>query len=702
MAGASGRLSFLTEVNRQLLLFGGKGGVGKTTASAATALDLASRHSQSSLLLVSTDPAHSLQDSFAGSTLPPNLKVLELDAQAQLKAFQEKNKHRLMEIASRGTFLDEEDINRFLELSLPGMDEIIAFLEISRWIKQGVYDRIIMDTAPTGHTLRLMEMPAMIQTWLEALDALLAKHRYMKMLFRGTYQRDDLDHFIEGLAASVKEMEKLLTDHQRCRFVPVMLAEALCIEETLDLIRELEHLGIGVADVVINRLYPKNTCLLCRHIRSRQVQELARIFSETVFSDLHLWGIPMYPLEIRGQKSLRSFWNGLREIVPSPVEGRLSLPPITPRVTGPIPLPLPDTAMLVFAGKGGVGKTTLACATALRLAETYPGKRILLFSADPAHSLADCLNMPLGPRPKQAAPGLWAMEMDAKADFAALRNQYRNELAQFLSRLMPNLDLTFDREVMERIMDLSPPGIDEIMAMVAVMNFLTPEGYDILVLDAAPTGHLIRLLELPEIIEGWLKAFFSIFLKYRKIFRLPAISGRLVRLSKDLKRLRMILRDPSQAALYGVSILTEMSLAETTDLVAACRRLELPVLGLFLNLATPEGPDLLCRSLFRRESAVADRFALAFPGISQTVVYWQSDLRGIENLNALGQLLYHPSDKDGLAKSRPTRLRPGPSRAGAGGKLERAKLDENTELTRIEYGTDLFKSGMTESKVQSG
>jgi arsenite-transporting ATPase len=636
----------------RLLLFGGKGGVGKTTASAATALELALRHPERSLLLVSTDPAHSLQDSFSGAKPPPNLKVLELDAQAYLRAFQEKNRQRLREIASRGTFLDEEDINRFMELSLPGMDELMAFLEISRWVKEGAYDGIIMDTAPTGHTLRLMEMPDLIRKWLEALDALLAKHRYMKKLFRGTYERDDLDHFIEGLAASVKQMEKLLKDHKQCRFVPVMLAEALSIEETLDLIRELQRLRIGVVDVVINRLYPESPCLTCRHIRAHQLQELARIFHEPVFSHLQLWGVPIYPEEIRGMESLRSFWGlgtDLKSVpilsAPSPGEAPLSLPPVPARVDSPIPLPTPDMAMLVFAGKGGVGKTTLACATALRLARAYTGKRILLFSADPAHSLADCLNMPLGPKPVQAAPGLWAMEMDATADFVALKNQYRKELAEFLSQLMPNLDLTFDREVMERIMDLSPPGIDELMALAAVMDFLTPEGYDLLVLDAAPTGHLIRLLELPEIIEGWLKAFFSLFLKYRKIFRLPGISERLIKLSKDLKRLRAILRDPSRAALYAASILTEMSFAETTDLVAACGRLEIPVPCLFLNMATPDGPDSLCRSLFQRESVVREKFALTFPGISRPLVYRQSDPRGIENLNALGQILYLSADK---------------------------------------------------------
>jgi len=645
MRSAPGKPGFLTDVNIQLLLFGGKGGVGKTTASAATALELALRHPERSLLLVSTDPAHSLQDSFSGAKPPSNLRVLELDAQAYLYAFQEKNRQRLREIAFRGTFLDEEDINRFMALSLPGMDELMAFLEISRWVKEGAYDGIIMDTAPTGHTLRLMEMPDLIRKWLEALDALLAKHRYMKKLFRGSYERDDLDYFIEGLAASVKQMEKLLKDHQQCRFVPVMLAEALSIEETLDLIRELQRLRIGVVDVVINRLYPESPCLTCRHIHARQLQELARIFHEPVFSHLRLWGVPIYPEEIRGMESLRSFWAGLTKVAQSPGEASLSLPPVTPRVDNPIPLPTPETAMLVFAGKGGVGKTTLACATALRLARAYTGRRILLFSTDPAHSLADCLNMPLGPHPKQAAPGLWAMEMDATADFVSLKNQYRKELAQFLSRLMPNLDLTFDREVMERVMDLSPPGIDELMALAAMMDFLTPEGYDLLVLDAAPTGHLIRLLELPEIIEEWLIAFFSLFLKYRKIFRLPGISQRLVRLSKDLKRLRAILRDPSRAVLYGVSILTEMSFAETTDLVAACGRLEIPVPCLFLNMATPDGPDPLCCSLFQREYAVREKFALTFPGISRPVVYRQSDPRGIENLDALGLILYQSTDK---------------------------------------------------------
>ncbi|MFH1080499.1 MAG: hypothetical protein V1766_09610, partial [Pseudomonadota bacterium] len=89
-----------------------------------------------------------------------------------------------------------------------------------------------------------------------------------------------------------------------------------------------------------------------------------------------------------------------------------------------------------------------------------------------------------------------------------------------------------------------------------------------------------------------------------------------------------------------------------TDLVAACGRLEIPVPCLFLNMATPDGPDPLCSSLFQRESAVREKFALTFPGISQPVVYQQSDPRGSKNLDALGEILYQSADKGTQKKKR--------------------------------------------------
>ncbi len=267
---------------------------------------------------------------------------------------------------------------------------------------------------------------------------------------------------------------------------------------------------------------------------------------------------------------------------------------------------------MIFAGKGGVGKTTLACATAVRLAREFPGKEILLFSTDPAHSLSACLEADLGPRPLRLGPGLSAMEIDAPGEFAALKQLYQHELEKFLHTAFENFDIPFDRRVMERMLDLSPPGLDEIMALVRAMEFLAAGRYDLFILDSAPTGHLLRLLELPELIDQWLKTFFGLLLKYRLAFRFPALAQQLVKISRNLKLLRSLWRDPARAALYAVTILTEMAFQETGDLLAACERLGVPVPVLFLNLATPAGDCPLCTALHRREGLIQEKFQQTF------------------------------------------------------------------------------------------
>ena len=639
--GTTGVLSFLEDSGLRLLFFGGKGGVGKTTCAAAAALRYASRSPQSSYLLVSTDPAHSLADSLGDFQPPHNLTVLEFNAQNSVETFKAKHRSKFAEIAARGTFLDEEDIRRLLDLSLPGLDELMALLSIAEWVESQAYDLIVADTAPTGHTLRLLATPDLIRTWLKALDALLAKHRFMRQRFRGSYHRDELDQFLLDLSADVKQMESLLHDPRSCRFVPVMLAENLVISETLNLLGELRRLEIPVSEVVVNRLFPDNSCSLCAEGRHRQGQLLTELLNTASSAGYAWWGVTLSPKEMRGSL-LETFWDGAAAVDPAlPVLPAAPLE-LTPWVEAAPPCPSPGITYLIFAGKGGVGKTTLACATAVRLAQEFSGREILLFSTDPAHSLAACLKADIGPRPVRLGPGLTAMEIDAPGEFAALKKQYHQELENFLHTVFENFDLPFDRRVMERMLDLSPPGLDEIIALVRAMEFLEAGRYDIFILDSAPTGHLLRLLELPELIDQWLKTFFGLLLKYRLTFRFPSLSQQLVKISRNLKLLRNLWQDPARAALYAVSILTEMAFQETCDLLAACGRLGVPVPVLLLNLATPAWDCPLCTALNRRETRIKDKFQQTFPGRHQTVIYRQSEPRGLKSLGELGQALYRP------------------------------------------------------------
>jgi len=632
--------SFLVTPGLRLLLFGGKGGVGKTTCAAATALDLAKAAPQATFLLMSSDPAHSLADSLAGFAPPPNLQLCELDARECLAAFKRQHGPQLQEIASRGTFLDQQDISRLLELSLPGLDELMASLEIPNRVAAGGFQTIVLDTAPSGHTLRLLAMPALLRQWLGALDALLAKHRYLKQLYAGASHADELEVFLNQLAASVEAMAALLADTARSRFVPVMLAEEMSYRETRSLLQELRRARVPVSDIIVNQLYPKSDCPVCAGGRLQQTRVLRKLLNSRSFSRLPLWGVPLYPNEVSGLGALESFWEGVARVTSPPVVPEITMPPDQPRVQAAATGPPGHKALLLFAGKGGVGKTTLACATSLRLAQDSPAQEVLLLSADPAHSLSACLGASVGQEPRRLCPGLTALEVNGEAEFLSLKQLYRQELQSFLQALSPDIDLTFDRITMERILDLSPPGLDEVMALLRVMDLCEQGHYRTLVLDCAPTGHLIRLLEMPELIEQWLKTFFGLFLKYKRLFRLPRISQRLVEMSKALKRLRTLLADPGLCSLYGVTILTGMAFEETKDLLAACQRLRVPVPVLFLNLATPPSDCPLCSSLRHREAEVEQRYERTFAHTAQILVYRQGEPRGLARLGELGQLLY--------------------------------------------------------------
>jgi arsenite/tail-anchored protein-transporting ATPase len=247
--------------------------------------------------------------------------------------------------------------------------------------------------------------------------------------------------------------------------------------------------------------------------------------------------------------------------------------------------------LLVFGGKGGVGKTTAAAATALALARADENGRVLVFSIDPAHSLSDGFAEEIGELKRGVAgqPNLDAKEIDPTAKFEELKERYRRWADELFEMLAggSRWQVKFDREAMRELVSLAPPGMDEIAALSAVSDLLDEGTYSTIVLDTAPTGHLLRFLELPGVALAWVRTFLKLLLKYRNVVRWEGIASELIALSKSIKRVAELLTDETAAEFVGVAAPERMSLEETVRLAAGLERLRVPLRKLLVNNVVP-------------------------------------------------------------------------------------------------------------------
>jgi arsenite/tail-anchored protein-transporting ATPase len=300
---------------KRYLFFGGKGGVGKTTTASATALFLLkSLTKNQSILLFSTDPAHSLSDSLGvkvGNRLvkiaehnDAKLIAYEMDATLALERFRTTHGKVLAEIAERGTLLDESDINELLNLSLPGLDEVMSLFELSELDRKGKYAHIIVDTAPSGHTSRLLRLPEVFTRMVHALDRLGEKHRYMIEHFaRRRAAADEVDLFLQDLTTRIAAVRKMLYDDKQTNFTLVTIPEAMSVRETQrywELLRA-EHVPVG--DLIVNRVEQEHAgCVYCHGRVTTQrpwLKEIAKTFKE-----LRIHQVPLMAEEVRGLGSL--------------------------------------------------------------------------------------------------------------------------------------------------------------------------------------------------------------------------------------------------------------------------------------------------------------------------------------------------------------------------------------------------------------
>ena len=300
-------LTGLEDKDLKLILFGGKGGVGKTSCAIATSIGLSKKFKT---LLISTDPAHSVSDCLGqpvGFKVTPvngseNLWAIEVVAEEALSLFKEEHSRELRKLLETSTNLDEQDISQMLSLSIPGIDEVMSFKSIIDFIEEGQFEKYVVDTAPTGHALRLISSPQMLDNWIKVAAQMRWKYRFMITSFAGTYQQDEVDALLLSLKKTVKRIENLLKDNKRCEFIPVCIPESMAILETGRLLAELGSSGIVSRQVVVNNTMVSEECDFCKRRKAGQQKYLKEIKSS--FSNLSMVTVPVFPEEIRGLTSL--------------------------------------------------------------------------------------------------------------------------------------------------------------------------------------------------------------------------------------------------------------------------------------------------------------------------------------------------------------------------------------------------------------
>jgi arsenite-transporting ATPase len=446
------------------LFFTGKGGVGKTSVACATAIGLADTGKR--VLLVSTDPASNLDEvleTHLGTrpTAIPDasgLFALNLDPEAAAHAYRERVIGPYRELLPDAAVRSMEE-----QLSGACTVEIAAFDEFARLLGDtsatAEFDHVVFDTAPTGHTLRLLTLPSAWTGFVEqsafgtSCLGPLAGLQKQRTLYEATV--------------------KALSDAARTTVVLVTRPECSALEEAARTSRELAALGVANQRLVVNAVFEaRSDDALAVALEQRGREALADV--PECLRDVPRTTLPLRPEALLGVDALRR------------MDAPLTTPVQVAQSSREAPglLPLIDTmaangrGVILTMGKGGVGKTTIAAAIAVELARR--GLRVHLTTTDPAAHVADAVGTP--------PPGLSVSRIDPAAETRAYT-------AEVLSTVGSQLDEK-GRALLEE--DLRSPCTEEVAVFRAFARTVA-EGEDgIVVLDTAPTGHTILLLDAAE------------------------------------------------------------------------------------------------------------------------------------------------------------------------------------------------------------
>lgn len=445
------------------IFFTGKGGVGKTSTACATAMDLADQGKR--VMLVSTDPASNLQDVFntpldnKGVQIKevPNLVVCNFDPVQGAQEYKER-----VVGPYRGKLPDAVIKNMEEQLSGSCTVEIAAFNEFSTFIAdekvQQEYDYILFDTAPTGHTLRMLQLPS----------------AWSNFIRESTHGASCLGQLagLEGQKEVYKKAVETLADEKMTSLILVARPEDAPLKEAERASTELQEIGITNQLLIMNGVLQNADDDLSRAILDKQTKALQDM--PEGLKSLETYQIPLRPYNITGLENVRAFFKEERI---TNKEEKLSVNRILKLKDVIEDLYVSNKKVIFAMGKGGVGKTTIATAIALGLSQK--GKKVHLATTDPAAHLKLVIDESFG---------ITLSHIDEKKEL----EKYKEEVLSKVRDSMSEEDLAYIEE------DLRSPCTQEIAVFKAFAEIVNRSENEVVVIDTAPTGHTLLLLDSTE------------------------------------------------------------------------------------------------------------------------------------------------------------------------------------------------------------
>ena len=460
---------------RRYIFFAGKGGVGKSTMSCAAALWAAKTGKKT--LLVTTDTASNLSDIFEmsiGNKLTqvlPNLTAIEIDPKESAKKYREHAEKYFR------TQFSGAKLNAILEeLKSPCVEEVAALNEFISYFGKEEFEIIIFDTAPSGHTLRLLELPG---SWSMELS----KEGYTCIGPNDTLQEDRINY--EKAVAVLQNTSKTM-------FVFVTSPEKISVEETKRAMHELEKISIKTGSIIINGVIPDSVRSGALSDNKKKQEESMMNLRENFPGEVIEY--PLLPRDANGLDQVSTIAENIfqeksiefeeEEFTPLKTEDH---PP--DEIIKNFLEPTKSTRYLFIMGKGGVGKSTIASIMAYH--QSKNSHKTLLVTTDPADHLTKIFDTDA--EVKVVNENLHLANIDTKR---AHEEYKKNKLQEMMDKMHANINVELTKKKIEE--ELNSPCAEEVAYFEKFMSYFDIEDYDFIIFDTAPTGHTLRMLELPS------------------------------------------------------------------------------------------------------------------------------------------------------------------------------------------------------------